>query len=342
VANIPNLVGNGAGSDDRFSGAHDQVRTDSAPIDRRIGALTGAPKYHPLLVGSLAINRIPEASCIFASGSDNSLFSDSAPISADQAGTVRPQNSNCDIGAAEEIGGGANTPPVANDDSYSVAAGESLSVGSGEGVLANDRDTDGHSLDAIWLTDPAHGNLDLDDDGSFFYVPAAGFSGEDRFTYAANDGFADSNVATVRITVNAPVPASTCDGHAATIYVANGSVVGGPLDGQPYAGRLRGSGGADVIVGTAERDEIDTGQGDDLVCGGGGNDAIDGDEGHDMILGQEGVDMLRGGAGADYFNGGAGTDQVMDFTSREGDTKDNTIRQDSFSRTVDDGRSTVW
>ncbi len=37
----------------------------------------------------------------------------------------------------------------------------------------------------------------LNADGSFTYTPASGFSGADSFTYIANDGSADSNVATV-------------------------------------------------------------------------------------------------------------------------------------------------
>src|SRR5207247_8389297 len=39
--------------------------------------------------------------------------------------------------------------------------------------------------------------------GAFTYTPDANFSGADSFTYRANDGHADSNVATVTITVNA-------------------------------------------------------------------------------------------------------------------------------------------
>ena len=47
-----------------------------------------------------------------------------------------------------------------------------------------------------------NGTLTLNADGSFTYTPAANFNGTDSFTYKANDGTADSNVATVTITVN--------------------------------------------------------------------------------------------------------------------------------------------
>ena len=45
------------------------------------------------------------------------------------------------------------------------------------------------------------GSLTLDADGSFSYTPDPDFYGVDSFTYVANDGVVDSNVATVTITV---------------------------------------------------------------------------------------------------------------------------------------------
>lgn len=70
------------------------------------------------------------------------------------------------------------------------------------GVLGNDSDFDGDALTARRMTTTAHGTLNLNPDGSFTYAPQAGFSGVDTFTYQANDGKLDSNIATVTITVN--------------------------------------------------------------------------------------------------------------------------------------------
>jgi hypothetical protein len=63
---------------------------------------------------------------------------------------------------------------------------------------------------------------DAQSDGSFTYTPAANYNGPDSFTYKANDGQADSNVATVSITVGAVndarwrmTTASRPRGHAA-------------------------------------------------------------------------------------------------------------------------------
>src|SRR5439155_26290674 len=66
---------------------------------------------------------------------------------------------------------------------------------------ANDTHTRGASLVAVLVSQPAHGSLTLNSDGSFSYTPAASYNGTDSFTYKANDGQADSAVATVTINI---------------------------------------------------------------------------------------------------------------------------------------------
>src|SRR5262249_6954983 len=96
----------------------------------------------------------------------------------------------------------ADVPPTAVDDSYSTDEDAALTV-SAPGVLANDSDPDSSTITAVLVSGPSHGTLILNADGSFIYAPAANFNGPDSFTYKANDGTADSNTATVSITVNA-------------------------------------------------------------------------------------------------------------------------------------------
>src|SRR5678809_581026 len=67
---------------------------------------------------------------------------------------------------------------------------------------SNDTDVDGNPLTAVLGTGPASGVLSLNANGSFSYVPNANFVGTDSFTYRANDGTENSNLATVTITVN--------------------------------------------------------------------------------------------------------------------------------------------
>src|SRR5207245_635498 len=104
-----------------------------------------------------------------------------------------------------------NDAPAAVADSYSVNEDNTLTIGA-PGVLANDSDVDGDSLHAVLVSGVSHGTLALNADGSFTYTPAANFNGSDSFTYMANDAAADSNPATVTITVNpvndAPVAAN--------------------------------------------------------------------------------------------------------------------------------------
>ncbi len=92
--------------------------------------------------------------------------------------------------------------PVAANDFYNTDKDTPLNV-AGAGVLANDNDIDSPSLTAILVTGPSHAaDFTLNSDGSFSYTPSANFNGTDSFTYKANDGSSDSNVAMVTIAIN--------------------------------------------------------------------------------------------------------------------------------------------
>ncbi len=93
-----------------------------------------------------------------------------------------------------------NIDPIAANDQYQTLEDTPLVVAA-PGVLANDEDFDLSVLQALVVAGPAHGTLNLAADGSFVYTPAANYTGPDSFTYKANDGLADSNTATVTLTV---------------------------------------------------------------------------------------------------------------------------------------------
>lgn len=95
-----------------------------------------------------------------------------------------------------------NDLPLAANDAFFVNEDASLTINALNGVLANDSDVDGDALSALVVSQPAHGTLTLNADGSFTYTPSANFTGTDSFTYRANDGTSDSNLATVNIMVN--------------------------------------------------------------------------------------------------------------------------------------------
>jgi predicted nucleic acid-binding Zn-ribbon protein len=93
-----------------------------------------------------------------------------------------------------------NDPPLADDDSYSTDE-DAFIIVAAPGVLDNDTDVDGDSLTAVLDSSTSPGSLVLRSDGSFDYIPDPDFCGPDSFTYHANDGQADSNVATVTVDV---------------------------------------------------------------------------------------------------------------------------------------------
>jgi VCBS repeat-containing protein len=93
-----------------------------------------------------------------------------------------------------------NNAPVARDDAYGTNQDSPLTVAA-PGVLGNDSDVDSPTLTAVLIAGPAHGTLALNSDGSFTYTPAVGYSGADSFSYKANDGQTNSNLATVSLTV---------------------------------------------------------------------------------------------------------------------------------------------
>lgn len=103
-----------------------------------------------------------------------------------------------------------NRKPIANPDSYEVKADMQLTVLSSEGVLKNDSDPDGDSLQVKnpgTFPSYAGGAFSLSFDGSFVYTPKAGFTGTDWFTYEATDGtlYSSPAKASIQVTRNDPV-----------------------------------------------------------------------------------------------------------------------------------------
>src|SRR5262249_12217578 len=59
------------------------------------------------------------------------------------------------------------------------------------------------NLRVIIVKQPIRASLfQANQDGTFRYLPLPGFQGLDEFAFKVNDGYRDSNVATVRITVD--------------------------------------------------------------------------------------------------------------------------------------------
>ncbi|MCB0064641.1 MAG: carboxypeptidase regulatory-like domain-containing protein [Caldilineaceae bacterium] len=128
---------------------------------------------------------------------DNRGYDVNATIIEIAANTVL-QNVNIEL-ATEPF----TWPPFAQNDQGSVAEGKMLTMldGGAESVLSNDFQELGGELQATIVATPQHGTLVLQTDGTFTYTHDGGESRADHFTYRANDGNKQSNIATVTVTI---------------------------------------------------------------------------------------------------------------------------------------------
>jgi len=97
-----------------------------------------------------------------------------------------------------------NTPPLANANAYTTNEDSPLILDAASGLLGNDSDIDNDILTAILVpgSGPNNGTLVLNNNGSLSYTPDPDFHGSDSFSYVANDGTTDGNIAAVNLTLN--------------------------------------------------------------------------------------------------------------------------------------------
>ncbi len=120
-----------------------------------------------------------------------------------------------------------NSAPVANDDTFEVASGSTLTIDA-PGLLANDTDPQG---DPLMVANPTSinllagaGNLTINADGSFTYVAPEGFNGPALFEYSASDGLLESDPATVTINItDAPLDRPANQSSIGIFAVGSGS-----------------------------------------------------------------------------------------------------------------------
>ena len=101
-----------------------------------------------------------------------------------------------------------DVPPVASDGTLSATTAKATA-----GTLSATNPSSGTLAFAI-VTPPAHGAVTLTNavTGAYTYTSTGGYTGADAFTWKVNDGVADSNIATVAITVKKAPPAPPSGG----------------------------------------------------------------------------------------------------------------------------------
>lgn len=117
-----------------------------------------------------------------------------------------------------------NLLPTADDSEIATQVNVPL-----EGQLVGE-DPDGDPLSYIVVSAPSHGEADVNaNDGSFIYTPTSHYQGSDSFTFKVSDGFVESTIATVSISITEPngVPVAYTD----SIAVFRNLAYGGQLQG---------------------------------------------------------------------------------------------------------------
>ncbi|PKO57963.1 MAG: hypothetical protein CVU24_18035, partial [Betaproteobacteria bacterium HGW-Betaproteobacteria-18] len=96
---------------------------------------------------------------------------------------------------------GTNDLPVASNTS--LTTNENIPL---NGSLPPATDVDGDSVTYTKGSDPTHGTVIVNTNGTFTYTPAPGYSGSDSFSYTISDGNGGSNSYTVSVSVIDNIP----------------------------------------------------------------------------------------------------------------------------------------
>lgn len=172
--------------------------------------------------------------------------------------TVTDGNGGSDMATGYVTVNAINDAPEAADDSFNGLRNTPLNGN----VLINDSDIDGDTLQvqAGTITTAEGGTVTINGDGSFTYVAADGFFGQDYFDYTVLDGQGGQDTANVLLNI-------ALDPSQSII---------GTDDGE-------------IIIGTENDDEIFALSGNDTVKGMEGDDTLYGGEGDDILYGDTGV-----------------------------------------------------
>ena len=184
----------------------------SGPVTPAAG-IDGSP-ITPINVGAVIIDPNGDTLTFSATGLPPGLMID--PMTGIISGPLPPDASsdgpfNIIVTAVDPAGNqvfttvvltATNPPPVAEDDTAGTSGDQPVTIG----VLANDSDPDGDAFSVTNATNPAHGTVVMNPNGTITYTPDAGFTGADTFTYTVTDADGVTTTATVTVDVGTPSP----------------------------------------------------------------------------------------------------------------------------------------
>lgn len=143
----------------------------------------------------------------------------------------------------------ANDPPVAFDGTFEARANQAFA-----GTLSGFDPDAGATLGAVEITDPADGDVTVNANGSFTFIPTPGFTGLTSFTWQMSDGTATSNIATATIVVMAdpsqPRPRITSEPSVEVVLQGGGTWTYSPSVSHTSATTLSVTAPATVVGGT--------------------------------------------------------------------------------------------
>ncbi len=142
-------------------------------------------------------NNCPASLAIGASCAIQVSYAPNA-LTVDGATLMVSSNTPTSPDAVALSGTGSDTAPTANNGTLSTSTDTAAN-----GVLSATDPDSGQSLTYSIVSQPTHGTVTITDagTGAYTYTPASGYAGSDSFTFKANDGYKDSNTATVSVTV---------------------------------------------------------------------------------------------------------------------------------------------
>ena len=270
AADLLSVLANGSGST-RIVVSGNSLRYGGNGQSSEIGTITGGTNGLPLVITFNSNNATPAAiervieSIAFANSSDNPSTSPRTVsfTLVDGDGTALG-GADTAVATSTVNVTAVNDAPTATGDN--IVGRDTTFVIPHWALLYNDSDPDNEQLLVTSISSVSSGTVVAGASSVTFTDTGSSVGG--YFYYRASDGSLTSSSVEVDIS-------------------------------RDTSGAIDGTGGNDILIGTAGIDTLNGNDGADILIGNGGNDILNGGNGDDILVGGAGNDQLNGGAGND-------------------------------------------